>query len=70
MECKDGHALLQERPLRALEPGRSLLEPNALPGPAQGDAMPPEDFDALLRAAHWTALFPCLDLDSEGPLPR
>ena len=31
--------------------------------------MPPEDFDALLRAARWTALSPYLGPDSKGP-PR
>lgn len=32
--------------------------------------MPPEDFDALLRAARWTAGSPFLDPDGEGPLDR
>ena len=41
-----------------------------MPDPAQADAMPPEDFDALLRAARWTALCPYLDPDGEGPLTR
>ena len=70
LEYKDGHAPLQERLLWELEPGRSLLAPNALPDPARGGAMPPEDFDALLRAARWTALSPYLDPDGAGPLPR
>ena len=32
--------------------------------------MPPEDFDALLRASRWTAASPFLDPDGEGPLER
>ena len=70
LEYNDDQAPLQERLLWELEPHCHLLAPNALPDPARGDAMPPEDFDALLRAARWTALSPYLDPDGEGPLPR
>ena len=49
VEYKDAHAPSEERLLWELEPNRVLLEPNALPDPAQADAMPPEDFDALAR---------------------
>lgn len=47
-----------------------LLEPNALPDPTRGAPMPPEDFDALLRAARWTSAMPFLDPDGSGPLDR
>ena len=69
LEYRDDHAPAEERLLWELEPSRHLLEPNALPDPARGGAMPAEDFDALLRAARWTALSPCLDFgggDSGG----
>ena len=69
MEYKDSRSPGEERVLWELEPGRSLLEPTALPDPTSADAMPPEDFDALLRAARWTALSPYLGPDGEGP-PR
>ena len=71
VEYKDDRAPPEERILWEIEPDRHLLEPNALPSPADGGgAMPPEDFDALLRAARWTALSPYLDPDGEGPLDR
>ena len=72
LEYKDDHAPSEERILWEIEPNRHLLEPNALPAPAHaGGAMPAEDFDALLRAARWTALSPYLDpAGGEGPPPR
>ena len=72
LEYKDDHAPSEERILWEIEPSRHLDEPNALPNPAHpGGAMAAEDFDALLRAARWTALSPCLDpAGGEGPPPR
>ena len=69
VEYKDGRSPAEERMLWELEPGRRLLEPTTLPDPTSADAMPPEDFDALLRAARWTALSPYLGPDGKGP-PR
>ena len=72
LEYKDERAPSEERILWEIEPDRHLLEPNALPNPAHsGGAMPAEDFDALVRAARWTALSPYLDpAGGEGPPPR
>ena len=70
IEYKDDSAPSQERLLWELEPQRSLLEPNALPDAFDAEPMPPNDFDALLRAARWTALSPYLDPDGDGPLQR
>ena len=72
LEYKDERAPSEERILWEIEPDRHLLEPNALPTPAHdGGAMPAEDFDALLRAARWSALSPYLDpAGGEGPPPR
>ena len=72
LEYKDDHAPSEERILWEIEPDRHLLEPNALPTPAHdGGAMPAEDFDALLRAARWSALSPYLDpAGGVGPPPR
>ena len=72
LEYKDERAPSGERILWEIEPDRHLLEPNALPTPAHdGGAMPAEDFDALLRAARWSALSPYLDpAGGEGPPPR
>ena len=66
LEYQDDHAPGEERLLWELEPKRNLLEPTDLPDPARADAMSPEDFDALLRAARWTALSPYVDPSGEG----
>ena len=70
LEYQDNRAPSEERLLWELEPRRNLLEPNALPDPASTNAMPTEEFDALVRAARWTALSPYLDPDGDGPLSR
>ncbi len=70
VEYKDHDAPHSERLLWELEPGRELLAPNRLPRVRESAPMPAEDFDALLRAARWTALMPCVDPDGEGPLDR
>jgi hypothetical protein len=69
IEYKDDQQPTGEHLLWELEPYKSLLEPNALPL-FSSDPMPPEDFDALLRATRWTASMPFLDPDGEGPLDR
>ena len=69
VEYKDSRSPVEERLLWELEPGCTLLEPTALPDAGTTDAMAPGDFDALLRAARWTALSPYLDPDGTGP-PR
>ena len=69
VEYNDGGAPANESLLWELEPGRTLLEPTALPDAGAADAMPADDYDALLRAARWTALAPYLDPGGAGP-PR
>lgn len=69
MEYKDDQLPSSERLLWEIEPCKTVLEPTALP-PTSSDPMPAEDFDALLRAARWTAASPFLDPDGEGPLDR
>src|SRR5688500_5984940 len=70
LEYKDDQYPLEERLLWELEPRKMLLEPTALPDASRTDAMPAEDFDALLRATRWTAASPYLDPDEEGPVER
>ncbi len=65
IEYKDRRSPSEERLLWELEPGAALDEPNALPDPAS-PPMLPEDFNALLRAARWTALSPWLDSAGNG----
>jgi superfamily II DNA or RNA helicase len=69
IQYKDDQLPHEERLLWELEAHSRLLEPTALPDPA-APAMPPEDFDALVRAARWTAMSPYLDPDGDGPVQR
>ncbi len=68
LEYKDDQLPHEEQLLWELEPHRQLLEPVALPNVAASDSMTGGDFDALLRAARWTAARPYLDPD--GPVGR
>ena len=61
LDYKDDQLPAEERLLWELEPRKVLLEPTALPDALATDPMPVEDFDALLRAARWTAAMPFLD---------
>lgn len=66
LEYKDNHTPTSERLLWEREPRGRLLEPTELPDPSRGDAMDPQDFDALVRAARWTALSPYISPDGGG----
>jgi SOS-response transcriptional repressor LexA len=70
VEYKDDQLPVEEQLLWELEPHKLLLEPTALPDPSRSGPMPADDFDALLRAARWTAAMPFLDPDGSGPLER
>lgn len=71
VEYKDDHLPSEERLIWEPEqPFAHVLEPNALPDPSRSAPMPPEDYDALLRAARWTSAMPFLDPDGSGPLER
>lgn len=70
LEYKDDQFPPEEQLLWEIEPHRTLLEPTALPNPTNTDPMPLADFDAMLRAARWTAASPYLDPDGDGPLDR
>ena len=69
LEYKDDGVPESEELIWEREPNRQLLEPNTLPQ-SSDSPMPHEDFDALVRAARWTALSPYLDPDDDGPLGR
>ena len=66
LDYQDGGSPSTQRLLWELEPRKSVLEPTALPNAYDTDPMPGPDFDALLRAARWTALSPYLGLDGDG----
>ena len=69
VEYKDDQLPVEERLLWELEPHGRLLELNVLPN-ASGDPMPPDDFDALVRAARWTSASPFTDPDGSGQFER
>jgi len=70
IDYKDDQVPRDERLIWELEPAGRLLEPTALPDVSRGQPMPADDFDALLRAARWSAARPFLDPDGAGPLGR
>ncbi len=67
---KDNAQPTDESLVWELEPSRDLMAPTALPLYETSPAMHAQDYDALLRAARWTALSPFLDPDADGPLKR
>lgn len=69
LDYLDHHSPPSERLVWEIEPGARLHEPNDVPN-GEAPPMPPADFDALLRAARWTALTPYLEEDdAEDPPP-
>ncbi|HBJ37490.1 MAG TPA: DNA helicase, partial [Planctomycetaceae bacterium] len=69
LEYKDNASPDTEQLLWECEPYRELLSPAAVPL-ATDPPMPPDEFDAVVRASRWSALSPFLDPDSDGPLDR
>lgn len=71
LEYTSADGPLEDRLLWEREPGARVLEPAALPDVTGAPPDPPRDYDALVRAARWTALTPFVDPDGrEGPLAR
>ena len=71
VEYTDGDGVPEDQLIWEREPGAFLVPPSFLPQISTDDPMPPEDFDALVRATRWTAISPFLDPDGrEGPLKR
>ena len=69
LDYLDHHSPPSERLVWEIEPGTRLHEPNDVPN-GGAPPMPPADFDALLRAARWTALTPYLhEGGGEDPPP-
>jgi hypothetical protein len=67
LEYKDDQLPVAEKLLWELEPRKHLLEPTALPVASGTNPMPSEDFDALLRAARWSATLPYIDSSDDRP---
>jgi superfamily II DNA or RNA helicase len=60
VEYSDGAGVETEQVLWEVEPGTDVLEPAALPRVGGTPPMDPREFDAMVRAARWTALTPSL----------
>lgn len=73
VEYADTEGALDEELVWELEPNRRLVEPAALPLVRTASPMPNGHYDAIVRAARWTAVSPFLDPDGNdgplGPLP-
>ncbi|HMQ24107.1 MAG TPA: DNA helicase, partial [Planctomycetota bacterium] len=70
LEYKDDQQPVEDQLLWELEPRKALLEPTALPSASNTDPMPAEDYDALLRAARWSAAQPFLEPSGNTPWTR
>jgi superfamily II DNA or RNA helicase len=60
VEYTDGLGAETDQVLWEVEPGSEVLEPAALPQVASQPPMDPREFDAMVRAARWSALTPSL----------
>jgi superfamily II DNA or RNA helicase len=69
LEYKDDLRPERDDLIWELEPAPQLLEPGELPS-SRNNPMPAADFDALVRAARWTAINPFIDPDDTGPATR
>jgi superfamily II DNA or RNA helicase len=60
VEYSDGIGVETDQLLWEVEPGTEVLEPAALPHVERTSPMDPREFDAMVRAARWSALTPSL----------
>lgn len=60
VEYTDGLGVEADQVLWEVEPGAEVLEPAALPKVGDSPPMDPREFDAMVRAARWSALTPSL----------
>lgn len=70
LEYTDSDGIPEDNIIWEREINATLLEPTALPQVATQPPMPATDFDALQRAARWTALSPFLNPDRTTPEPH
>ncbi len=70
VEYTDSDGVSEDTVIWEREEGKKLLEPHALPRVSETPPMLPSDFDALVRAARWSALTPFLAPDGSGAPTR
>ncbi len=66
LDYTDLEGAAEETIVWEIEHGRKLLPPHSLPRVGDDDPMPAADFDALVRAARWSALAPFLSPQDPG----
>jgi len=67
VEYTDAEGAPEDTVLWEREHNATLLEPTSLPRVGDEPAMPPQDFDALVRACRWSAVTPFTGVDGSGP---
>jgi SNF2 family DNA or RNA helicase len=70
VEYTDSDGVAEDTVVWERESGRHLFEPNALPQVQAEGSMKPAEFDALVRAARWSALTPFLNPDGSDRSPN
>jgi hypothetical protein len=70
VEYTDADGVADDRLIWEREPNAEVVPPSALPKVSTVPPMPPHEFDAMLRAARWSAMMPYVDPDAGGPLDR
>ena len=71
VEYVDGDGQPEDRVLWEIEPGARVVPPAALPNVDSDAPMNKSEFDAMVRAARWSAISPYMDPDGpQGPLTR
>jgi hypothetical protein len=70
VEYTDSDGVIEDQLIWEREPGAEVVPPSALPKVSDTAPMFPHEFDAMVRAARWSAMMPYIDPDGSGPIDR
>ncbi len=70
VEYTDSDGVVEDQLIWEREPGAEVVPPSALPKVSSTPPMLPNEFDAMVRAARWSAMMPYVDPDGGGPIDR
>lgn len=70
VEYTDSEGVIEDQLIWEREPNAEVVPPSALPKVSDTAPMMPHEFDAMLRAARWSAMMPYVDPDGGGPIDR
>lgn len=70
VEYTDSDGVVDDQLIWEREPGAEVVPPSALPKVSDTAPMYPNEFDAMVRAARWSAMMPYVDPDGGGPIDR